>query len=163
MKLWQTLLLLLSKFAPSGVRTVVDTNVLISGTIVRFGASARIVDAALAREIVLVVAPTLIDEYLDVIRRPHIAKRYREITPRVQDVVEFLHHRAIRVKGKVVEPVLNDPDDDFLLAAALEGKAKYIISGDEHLLELAHYRGIKILTPREFVEQMLSRKTASTT
>ena len=148
MTLWRTLLRLFRKFARSGVRVIVDTNVLISGTIGRYGASARIVDAALFREITAIMSQTLLDEYLEAIRRPHITKRYRDIAPRIQDVSEFLRYKAVRVEGRVGQSVLSDPDDDFLIACALEGKAKYIISGDEHLLNLGQYRGIKILAPR---------------
>lgn len=155
MKLWRTLLRLFKKFAPSVVRVVVDTNVLVSGTIVRYGASSRIVDTALVREITLITSQTLLDEYLDAVHRRHIAKRYRNIAPRVQNVADFLRRRAVHVKGRVIEPVLSDPDDDFILACAVEGKANYIVSGDDHLLKLGRYRGIKILTPRDFVVDVL--------
>ncbi len=107
------------------------------------------------------MSQTLLDEYLDVVQRRHIAKRYRDIAPRIQDVAEFLRRRAVRVEGRVIESVLNDPDDDFLLACAVEGKANYIVSGDEHLLQLGQYRGIKILTPRDFVVNVLGEKISS--
>ncbi len=150
---------LFRKFARSGARVVIDTNVLISGTISRYGASARIVNAALFREITAIMSQTLLDEYLEAIQRRRITKRYRDIAPRIQDVSEFLRHKAVRVEGRVTESVLNDPDDDFLLACAVEGKAHCIVSGDEHLLALGQYRGIKILTPRDFVVNVLAQRT----
>ena len=149
------LLRLFKKFARSGERVVIDTNVLVSGTIVRNGTSAQVVDAALAREISALMSDTLLEEYLYAIHRPHITRRYRTIAPRIQDIVEFLQKRAIRVQVQMIPSILDDPDDDFLLACAVEGKAAYIISGDEHLLALREYRGIKILTPRDFVLNVL--------
>lgn len=39
---------------------------------------------------------------------------------------------------------------------ALEGKADYIASGDSHLLALKAFRGMPILTAREFIERLES-------
>lgn len=49
--------------------------------------------------------------------------------------------------------VLDDPDDDKFINCALEGKAKWIISGDKHLLNLKTFKEIKIFSPREFLEK----------
>ena len=40
------------------------------------------------------------------------------------------------------------------LGGALEGSADVIVSGDAHLLELKDFRGIPILTAREFLDQL---------
>ena len=44
-----------------------------------------------------------------------------------------------------------DPKDDKFLALALDGSADVIIAGDEDLLVLHPWRGIPILSPREFL------------
>jgi len=44
----------------------------------------------------------------------------------------------------------------MFLVCAVEGKADFIISGDNHLLDVGTYQGIQILTPREFVKQLKS-------
>jgi predicted nucleic acid-binding protein len=65
--------------------------------------------------------------------------------------------------GTVVEPrerivvVVADPDDDRVLEAALEGEAELICSGDKHLLRLTDWRGIRILTPAQLLEEFESR------
>lgn len=49
-----------------------------------------------------------------------------------------------------------DPDDNIFLAAAVEGEVDYIVSGDKkHLLSLGVYRGVRIITARQFVIQVL--------
>jgi len=53
------------------------------------------------------------------------------------------------LKIKVID---QDPADDKFIIAALEARADYIVSGDQHLLELGAYKNIKIVSPREFVE-----------
>ena len=47
-----------------------------------------------------------------------------------------------------------DPKDEPVLACALDGQADLIVSGDQHLLTLADYRGIRILTVRQFLERL---------
>lgn len=49
--------------------------------------------------------------------------------------------------------VLEDPDDDIYLIAAIEGHASVVVSGDKHLLKLGAYKGIKILSPKEYYEK----------
>ncbi len=46
--------------------------------------------------------------------------------------------------------IKDDPDDNAILECALEGKVKYIITNDKHLLKLQKFKGIKILAPAEF-------------
>ncbi len=47
--------------------------------------------------------------------------------------------------------VTRDPKDDYLLAYALVGKADYLVTGDEDLLELEQVDALKIVTAREFL------------
>ena len=55
-------------------------------------------------------------------------------------------------------PVLitEDPADDMFLRCAHAGRAKYILSGDRHLLNLKTYRRIKILSPTDFLSDVAS-------
>jgi len=50
--------------------------------------------------------------------------------------------------------VLEDPTDDKYLVAALEGDAKFIVTGDSDLLKIQEYEGVKILTARAFLKEM---------
>ncbi|MBF0404378.1 PIN domain-containing protein [Candidatus Magnetominusculus xianensis] len=45
-----------------------------------------------------------------------------------------------------------DPDDDKFLSCAIEGEADYVVSGDEHLLSIKHYKGIQIVNSAAFVK-----------
>jgi len=45
-----------------------------------------------------------------------------------------------------------DPKDNKFLEVAFNGKATHIITGDQDLLELHPFRGISILTPRQFLQ-----------
>ena len=50
-----------------------------------------------------------------------------------------------------VDAVKDDPDDNRILECALAAGADVIVSGDGHLLRLASYEGVTILTPRELL------------
>jgi predicted nucleic acid-binding protein len=54
--------------------------------------------------------------------------------------------------------VEKDPDDDKYLVAALEGRAGYLVSGDSDLLELHEYKGVHIVTAREFLRLLEGTK-----
>jgi predicted nucleic acid-binding protein len=55
--------------------------------------------------------------------------------------------------GKIeIQVIKEDLSDNRLRAAALEGNAEYIVSGDPHLQNLKTYRAIKIVSPAEFVK-----------
>lgn len=46
-----------------------------------------------------------------------------------------------------------DPKDDMVVATAVAARADYLVTGDRrHLLPLGSYDGIRIVTPREFLE-----------
>jgi predicted nucleic acid-binding protein len=54
--------------------------------------------------------------------------------------------------------VAADPSDNRYLECAIEGEADCLVKGDRHLLELAAYREVEILSPREFVELLSARR-----
>ena len=48
--------------------------------------------------------------------------------------------------------VCDDPDDDKYVAAALEGRAAYVVTGDQAFLALKEHEGVTIVTPRSFLD-----------
>ena len=47
-----------------------------------------------------------------------------------------------------------DPKDDMFLELAVSGNANIIITGDKDLLKLNPFRGIQVVTPKEFVQKI---------
>lgn len=45
-----------------------------------------------------------------------------------------------------------DPDDDKYIAAAIEGRAGFLVAGDSDPLALREYGGIRIVSPRIFYD-----------
>lgn len=71
----------------------------------------------------------------------------------VQQEVETIRYFAEFVTPEEdITAVENDPDDDKFLEAAVAGDVDYVVSGDQHLLDLDSFRGIDIVDPRFFYE-----------
>lgn len=137
---------------------MLDTNVLISTTLSEVGFSSQILRAARDKQVHLVVSAYILTEFSKVIRRSHITKKYKNQSEKADALIRFLNVRARFAFPQTIPAVLaDDAKDDAILACAKAGKARYIVSGDKHLLLLREYEGIKILSPREFVEQVLNR------
>lgn len=134
-------------------KVVLDTNVLISGMIAS-GYSASILDAARREEIKLVTSAHLLEEFSEVVSCRRIVGKYPQVAENAEVLLDFLRAFAILTSGiPEPNPASRDRDDDFVLACALDENADCVVSGDPHLLDLKTYKGIPILTPREFVEK----------
>jgi putative PIN family toxin of toxin-antitoxin system len=53
--------------------------------------------------------------------------------------------------------VCGDPDDDRILAAAIDASCSYLVSGDSDLLAVKEYRGVYMITPRELVNVIAAK------
>ena len=127
------------------MKLVVDTNVLIAG----------LVAEGLCRDIVKRRLPTcelftsraLLDE---------LAEKLREkfgVHPQDLPLLQIYEDEATVVKTKPLpKPVCRDADDDEVLATALAAQVEIILTGDSDLLTLKEFQGIRILSPRQFVE-----------
>jgi putative PIN family toxin of toxin-antitoxin system len=131
------------------MKVVLDTNVLVSALIK--GGKPRDLCNKLAKDKQLVFSRAILEEFLEVMEDPKVAKYTTE-----QHVTVFLNilgnaARIVQVKSRF-KVVKEDPDDDIIVRTAYDGKADYIVSGDKHLLSMKEFKGIRILT----VEEMLN-------
>lgn len=122
------------------------------------GAPSKIVQEWLNGEAELVTSPVLLAELEEVLSRPRIQKYQWMRKEDVAKLLVQLKQSTIQASGqRLVQVISEDPDDDFVLSAALETYADYIVSGDRHLIELAEYKGIKIVLPVEFLKILKKR------
>ena len=140
-------------------RIVLDTNVLISA-VLKQGPSIpnSIYQAFKNQKFVLLTSPGIMEEVEEVINREEIVSRTKMTRETRKRFVENLLETSMITGDRMkVEVVKNDPDDDKFVACAVEGQADFIVSGDRHLLELKGYKGIKIISPREFADWLEER------
>lgn len=137
------------------IRTVLDTNVLISGLITEHGPPRQIVDAWLDRRYILITSLYQVKEVNHVLSYPRIAKRIRLAAAEIEMILAALLTETEVVPGHLQLPgVTRDPKDDAIVACAQEGRADYLVSGDQDLLVLDEYEGIRVVTPRRFAERL---------
>ncbi len=98
----------------------------------------------------------MLEEFSEVISRRHIARKYPMAKGKAEALLDFLRSFAEIIQGQPDEvQVSRDRDDDYVLACAKDNQVEFIISGDPHLLELKVFKNIPILSPREFIEQVI--------
>ena len=124
---------------------VLDTNVLISAVL--FGGTPEsIVNLCRSGKTQLVTSDAVLAELSGVLRRKFGMESWQVVA-----IVEELRSFAMVVVPAVTVNVIEvDPDDNRVLECAVEARADFIVSGDtRHLLALAEYDGIPIVSPAE--------------
>ena len=133
-----------------GLRVVLDSNVLISALGFQ-RATKRVWDLAEEGRFALFVSAFILSE----VERGLVEKAgfSRE---KAEDVVEGIENIAkeVEVPEHRIFAIKEDDSDNAILECAVEAKADVIVTGNmKHIRPLGSFRGIAILTPREFLEQ----------
>ena len=128
---------------------VLDTNVIVAALVAK-GLCHEVVVRALGSSSV-VTSPALLDEL------EHTLRAKFTLGPAATAFLEQLRLRVhLVVPTPLATPVSRDADDDVVLATAVAANATVIVTGDLDLLVLLSYRGIEIVTPRDFLSRMPS-------
>ena len=128
------------------MRVVLDTNIFISAIL--GGRLGVIIDEWKAGKFTLIITDSIAREYLDVINRPKFKIPQNEIiaaTDYLLRATEFV------TPQEEIHIIVADLTDNKFLEAAVAGKVNFIVSGDNHLLELKSFQEIPIITAREFI------------
>ena len=136
---------------PSKPGFVFDTSAIISAALLKRSVSRQAFDKALDEGELLVSAET-IDELNQVLGRVDFTKYVTE-----DERLEFLAillREATFVEVTVYVGECRDPSDNKFLELAVSGAAVCVVSGDQDLLVLHPFRGISIVTPRGFLDEV---------
>ncbi|WP_373498401.1 putative toxin-antitoxin system toxin component, PIN family [Desulfococcus sp.] len=135
------------------IRAVIDTHVFVSALLTPGSNASAILDWVRANKIELLVSRSILAEIELVLQYPKLAKRHRMSPEQIREFLDAYARIAQITEEKMeVRAIKADPADDKYVACAVEGGADFIISGDHRLTELKTYRGIRIVTPGDFVE-----------
>jgi hypothetical protein len=135
------------------VRVVVDTNVFISSLLNTEGNPRKVIDLWRFEKITLCLSKKMLAEYFAVLGRFGMSEE-----PEGEELVQLFQKRYNQVFLTSVPTILaisEDPTDNMFIECAVAADAKYIISGDRHLLNLKVFKGIRILPPTEFLKVKL--------
>ncbi|HLE25446.1 MAG TPA: putative toxin-antitoxin system toxin component, PIN family [Thermodesulfobacteriota bacterium] len=136
-------------------RVVLDANQFVSAILNQDGPPAKVLNAWREGLFELVISPSIIDEIRKVLNYPRLSKIHKKSPKEIDLFLEDLEILAFVAPEKLsLSVVLDHPTDDKYLVAALEGDAKFIVTGDSDLLTIQEYEGVKILTARAFLKEM---------
>ncbi len=130
-------------------RIVLGTNVLISAVLFG-GPPRRVLERVISGAADCTLSVSILDELREVLLRPKFGFSPQQSL----QLLEELHAVC-----DVIDPVTRvaaieaDPDDNRVLECAVESRAQFVVSGDAHLLDLAAFRGIRILSPADYLRQ----------
>ncbi len=131
------------------IKVVLDTNVFISALFWK-GNPHKIVSLALDKKISVYTSPDILVELEKVLKRD-----FDEDRETIERQISFILEYARVVKPFVeVDVVKDDPDDNKIIACALVAKVDFVVSGDPHLFKIKEVFGIKILKPKEFLDEI---------
>jgi putative PIN family toxin of toxin-antitoxin system len=135
---------------PHLLGVVLDSSVIVSAFLSGAGASAEILRLwRRDRAFQVIASDPILAEVIRVLLEHGIADSL------VEDFVAAVHLQALVTDNLyVVRYVAQDPSDDVFLAAALEGRANYIVTLDRHLLDIKQYHGIQIVRPALFLRHL---------
>jgi putative PIN family toxin of toxin-antitoxin system len=135
------------------VRVVVDTNVFISSLLNTEGNPRKVIDLWRFEKITLCLSKEILAEYFAVLGRFGMSEE-----PEGDELVQLFQKRynqVFLISVPTISAVSEDPADNKFIECAVAAEAKYIISGDRHLLNLKVFKGIRILPPTEFLKVKL--------
>ena len=142
------------------LKVVIDTNILISSTIVLEGKPNQVIQAWKKGLFFLVISDQILEELRDVAKRERLRNKYRLFPERIHVLTENLKigvEKIVRLSEQRLSISSRDAKDNMLLACALGGEADYLVTGDRDLLELSsnpELGNLKIVSPNDFLKML---------
>ena len=126
------------------MKVVLDTNVLLSASIAS-GLCADLLEESVRRHR-LVTSEFILNELFEKLRTKldYPAGLAREAIALLQE------RMAVVQPAEIPRDVCRDAADAAVIGTAVAGRCRCLVSGDKDLLAVGRYRGILILSPRQF-------------
>lgn len=128
-------------------RIVLDTNIFISFLISNsFSKLDKLIKSG---KVQLLFSEELLSEFIDVTKRPKLKKYFAEKD--IQKLLESINSYAHFITVNTTVDICRDSKDNFLLALCADGKADFLITGDEDLLIIGKFKKTVIIKPAHFL------------
>ena len=128
------------------MKAVFDTNVLIAAFLTE-GLCAGLLIRARKQAFNLVLCDDIIREFEGILRT-----KFKLTSTDITEISAIVSEAASEILHKLgpVPNICRDPDDDMIIACAIDAAVDCIVTGDEDLLTLKRYKDIIIINPRNF-------------
>ena len=135
------------------MKVVLDTNVIISAFLWARRTS-QILNLVEDQNIIVYTCSDQIRELKGVLERPKFKLIFKKAQLKPETIVSgFLDLAQLTKPIKKINIIKDDLFDNIILSCAMTIKAKYLITGDKHLLSLKEFQKTKIIKPAEFLEK----------
>jgi len=124
------------------MRIILDTNIWISYLISK--ELFWIDNFFKLNDFELLFSDRLLSEFFRVIQRPKIKKYFTK--EKLDQLIDRFEDYGTMIEPKSKIQQCRDSNDDFLLELAIDGKADYLVTGDNDLLVLETIDDCKIIT-----------------
>jgi len=135
------------------MKIVLDTNVWLSG-IFWDGEASKILEKSENKDLQIIISEEILSEIITVLNRESKFQKYiSNLKLSMEDLLRTILSISTLIETKTKLDIIKaDPKDNIILEAAIEGKVEYIISYDNHLLNMIEFRNIKIISPGDFLK-----------
>jgi putative PIN family toxin of toxin-antitoxin system len=131
------------------VKAVLDSNVFVSALALPGGRAEKALMAAADGRFALAISKPIIHEVVGV-----LAKKFGHDAEELSRVAVFLSELGEVVRPRRTVRILRDEPDNRILECALAASADAIVTGDRAMLELGEYKGVRIMTLRDFLKEI---------
>ena len=135
------------------IRAVLDTNIFVSAALSKNPSSPtrEAIDRWKRGEFVLLICTPLAEEIVEKLLDHRIdADEIAALVEKLARLAEW-----VEIPPEKIEDLVSDPDDNVIIACAVEGRANYLVTYDPHFNSLGgEYRGIKIVKAIPFLEAL---------
>jgi putative PIN family toxin of toxin-antitoxin system len=135
------------------VNLVLDTNIYISAFFWK-GNPRKIVERVNSGLDALYITDGILNEIAQVLARPKFNVDKSGIARLINAITEV--SICVAING-VINGVCSDNKDDMILECGWRCAADYIITGDDDLLSLQSFGGVKIITANQYVNSIVEK------
>ncbi len=128
------------------MKLVFDSNIFISAFVIRGSRAEKAVLRIIEVNDTLLISGEIIKEVLEV-----LSTKFNRDREAISHVAVYLSDIAQVINPTKRIRVLKDDPDNRILECALSGKADAIVTGDKEMLKLKEYKGIKIISLKEYL------------
>lgn len=141
------------------VRAVIDTNLFVSGLFAKKGYTYELQELWVNGAFELAVSEKILNEIKATLLKPYIQERLFLHKEDAEEIIQLIREKSYVVTEDRYETdrIRSDITDNKFLGCALEAKANFIVSGDNHLLELKHFHRIQIVDVKFFVKRITDK------
>jgi uncharacterized protein len=131
------------------LKAVFDTNIFVSALAIPGGQAERAIDLVIDARVNLCISKEIIHEVLGV-----LAQKFSKGPEELSRTAVFLSELAELIVPHKKLAVLDDEPDNRILECAATGHADVIVTGDRAMLNLKKYQEIRILSLRQFLDEI---------